>query len=138
MLSYSGQDGSVDIICIDVSECIFSQDTSAVFKIDDITNSISSIDSSIDIICICGEIQYSITPEHGHVFHDIPVGLINGVNTEFVFSTVFRSATMKFFKNGILLSSSELTEYPFDKKVILTNAPVSGDIIWGCYVIRSA
>jgi len=77
----------------------------------------------------------AFTAFHEHAFHEIPTGLINGINMEFIFSTQFWEGSIRIYMNGLeLKKDTDYQEDILNKKITFTAAPLSGDLIWGSYV----
>ena len=77
---------------------------------------------------------YGFLVDHDHVC-EITTGLINGTNTEFIFSQQFVGRSVRLFMNGLQLQYNiDYQERVQSNKVIFTTAPESGDVVWGIYL----
>lgn len=69
------------------------------------------------------------------VVNEVPSGLVNGVNTDFVFLSTFVSGTMQLYRDGQLMKPGAGNDYieVSPKTVRFSTAPVTGSNILGSY-----
>ena len=84
-------------------------------------------------------VQNSLTGTHGHVFNDIPSGVIDGSNDIFFLTdTPVPQGSLQLYKNGILQMSGVGNDYTFDTNTIIfepTNIPPVGSNLLASYTI---